>query len=287
MIEGIALARQKLDAVGFNMVIDYYPTVKAFSTVSYSNEVNNLGIAVNPYEILGEVKGQYKLACLLFNDSKMSPHPTNPAHHNITINGCTPLQIPLNWWMDVTKEPDEYFPEVLAQFFIHEVAHAIYYFTNQVDKVHDQFKYPEWQQKQPIDYYVHLIEELKPYWSTLQTVQQTKYKYFSQKEIDQWKLKPELFAKLDIIREKCGFPLVITSGLRTKEENDALKDSVSDSSHLSGLAADITVLDSTKRFKLIKVAMENGIKRIGCGSTFVHLDIAEDKPLNVLWHYYK
>lgn len=113
------------------------------------------------------------------------------------------------------------------------------------------------------------------------------YKYFSQKEVDKWKLKPELWEKLDIIRGECQFPISITSGLRSKAQNDALQDSASDSSHLSGLACDIACNDSLKRFKLIQVALKNGITRIGLGKDFVHIDISKDKTQNVIWHYYK
>jgi hypothetical protein len=112
------------------------------------------------------------------------------------------------------------------------------------------------------------------------------YKWFSQAEVAQWKLKDELWKKLDTIRDECGFPFRIVSGLRTKKENDALKDAVSDSAHLSGLAADIHCVDSTKRMRMFDVARKHGIARIGIGRTFVHLDIDSTKPKEVLWHYY-
>lgn len=111
------------------------------------------------------------------------------------------------------------------------------------------------------------------------------YKYFSKAEVDKWKLKPEMWQLLDKIRGECGFAFNITSGLRTKEENDSLKDSVSDSAHLSGLAVDIACTESSKRFKMIDVAIKNGIKRIGVGKTFVHLDIDPTKPQEVIWLY--
>lgn len=112
------------------------------------------------------------------------------------------------------------------------------------------------------------------------------YKYFSQKEVDKFKLKPELWTLLDKIRGECGFPLIITSGLRTEAENMALNGSVSDSAHLSGLAVDLSITDSLKRFKIDEIARKNGIKRIGIGKTFVHLDIDPTKPQPVMWHYY-
>ncbi len=112
------------------------------------------------------------------------------------------------------------------------------------------------------------------------------YKYFSPAEVAKWKLKPELWAKLDLIRAECGFPFIITSGFRTQAENDALNGSVSDSSHLSGLAVDLSCTDSTRRFKMIDVARKYGIKRLGIGKTFVHMDISTTLPQEVMWHYY-
>lgn len=113
-----------------------------------------------------------------------------------------------------------------------------------------------------------------------------KYKYFSQAEVEKWKLKPQLWQLLDKLRDECGFAFNINSGLRTEAENKALNGSVSDSAHLSGLACDLAINDSIKRFRLIDIALKNGIKRIGVGKTFVHLDIDETKPQSVVWHYY-
>lgn len=130
----------------------------------------------------------------------------------------------------------------------------------------------------PLHYFLKGVVKLKK--------QEMKYKYFSQKEVEKWKLKPELWQLLDKLREECGFPFIITSGLRTEAENNALNGSVSDSAHLSGLACDLAITDSIKRFKLIEVALKNGVKRIGVGKTFIHIDVANDKPQNVMWHYY-
>lgn len=111
------------------------------------------------------------------------------------------------------------------------------------------------------------------------------YKYFTKAEVEKWKLKPELWALLDKMREECGFAFNINSGLRTKEENDKLKDSASDSAHLSGLAVDISIKDSLKRSKIVQVAFNNGISRIGISDTFVHIDMDKSKPQNVIWLY--
>ena len=141
------------------------------------------------------------------------------------------------------------------------------------------------------------LELLKPYWerivkpnSIIQNIVATvtpkkKYKYFSDSEIVG--LKHELVTILDNIRHEAGFPMVITSGLRTKKENDALKDSASNSGHLRGWEADIKCTDSKKRDKLIELSYKYGITRRGIGKGFVHLGIDPTLPQNVMWHYYK
>lgn len=99
-------------------------------------------------------------------------------------------------------------------------------------------------------------------------------------------LDPTWRALCDKMRGECGFPWKITSGYRTKEENDVLQNSVDGSAHISRLACDIYCVDSTKRDKIVNVAKANGITRIGIGKTFVHLDIDKSKPQNVMWTYY-
>jgi uncharacterized protein YcbK (DUF882 family) len=119
------------------------------------------------------------------------------------------------------------------------------------------------------------LQALKPYYK--------KYLYFSDSEVVG--LKPELVQKLDIMRGQCGFPFIINSGFRTVAQNATLPDAVQDSAHTLGEAVDLKCLTSDKRFKLIKVALENGINRLGCGDNFVHLDISKTLPQNVMWKY--
>lgn len=79
----------------------------------------------------------------------------------------------------------------------------------------------------------------------------------------------------------CGFPLYITSSFRTEEDNKRVKGS-STSSHLSGLAADIQCVESSKRLLIIKNLLASGIIRIGVYPTYLHVDIDPDKP-SCLW----
>ena len=98
-----------------------------------------------------------------------------------------------------------------------------------------------------------------------------KYKYFSEKEVSTWKLKPELFEALDKMRELAGTPFVITSGYRTPTQNENAG-GVKNSAHLRALAVDLLCTNNEKRTKMLK-----GI--LGCGIP-VFLEIA-NKHLHI------
>lgn len=116
-------------------------------------------------------------------------------------------------------------------------------------------------------------------------------KYFSDEEIKG--LDSRLVILLDQWRDKAGIPIIITSGLRTQEQNTSLstsiddtevvKGSVSDSAHLKGLAVDIRCSDSSSRFKLVTAALEVGFKRIEIATRHLHVDIDESKPQNIIF----
>lgn len=60
------------------------------------------------------------------------------------------------------------------------------------------------------------------------------YRYFNDDEVSRWKLTGELWARLDMAREKAGVPFVITNGLETPAQNKAIAGAVADSAHLAG-----------------------------------------------------
>ena len=145
------------------------------------------------------------------------------------------------------------------------------------------------------------LQSLKPYWDkicafrSLSTPLSTNlkpivnpmstYKYFNIKSDPKMLgVNPKLMKILDTIRGECGFPITITSGFRTKEENTKLKGSVEDSAHLLGLAVDVNINTSFKRLKFINSALKNGIKRIGIMKNAVHIDIDSSKD-DSIWLY--
>lgn len=89
---------------------------------------------------------------------------------------------------------------------------------------------------------------------------------------------------LQTIREKINKPLVITSGFRTQAYNKKVG-GVFNSSHMSGLAVDISAITGVEKFLIIKYALEVGITRIGIGKNFIHIDVDSSKPSPNVWIY--
>ena len=116
-------------------------------------------------------------------------------------------------------------------------------------------------------------------------------KYFNHKEFD-CPGKPgtgelmdnDFLQKLDKAREIYGKSMRVNSGYRTKEHNAKIG-GVKNSSHLRGLAADISCKSSGDRFEMLNAFMQAGFKRIGVASSFIHVDTDEDKSQNIIWTY--
>ena len=108
-------------------------------------------------------------------------------------------------------------------------------------------------------------------------------KYF--KEIED-NMSTGFLAKLDKAREYAGIPFNITSAYRSVEHNSKVGGSPN-SSHIKGLAVDISVTDSRTRFKVLEALINIGFNRIGIASNFIHVDDDNDKTKEVVWDYYK
>jgi len=114
-------------------------------------------------------------------------------------------------------------------------------------------------------------------------------KYFSNKETQckcgcGLNIKEELLNKLNEARELAGIPFTITSGARCQSHNDTVGGSKT-SSHVIGLAVDISAKTSSQKFVIVKALMEAGFTRIGIAKTFVHVDIDDSKSGGVIWTY--
>jgi len=108
-------------------------------------------------------------------------------------------------------------------------------------------------------------------------------KYF--KELDNLdKMDKTFLLKLDEARERAGIPFVINSGYRSPEHNAKIGGKPN-SSHLKGLAVDISVTNSRQRFIVLNALLEVGFTRIGIADTFIHVDLDNGKSKDVIWTY--
>ena len=118
--------------------------------------------------------------------------------------------------------------------------------------------------------------------------EQMALKYFKLSEFDDApgtgkNMKKEFLTKLDKARAIADVPFKITSGYRSKETNKRVG-GVSTSSHLKGLAADISCKDSSTRQKIVNALIQVGFTRIGIADTFIHCDTDKDKQ-DAIWLY--
>lgn len=108
-------------------------------------------------------------------------------------------------------------------------------------------------------------------------------KYFN--ELDNLdKMDADFLNALDEARELAGIPFKINSAYRTPEHNAKIGGKPN-SSHLKGLAVDISVTDSRSRFIVLNALISVGFNRIGIADTFIHVDLDRDKSQNVIWTY--
>mgnify|MGYP001433270052 CR=1 FL=1 len=103
-----------------------------------------------------------------------------------------------------------------------------------------------------------------------------------------------LVERLQLMRNSVG-PMAVTSGIRCQAHNAAVGGvdisahvpaDLGDSEGEVGHAVDISVVSSSRRFKLYDAAREAGLRRIGTGRNFLHLDTDNRKPDEVLFDYY-
>lgn len=118
-------------------------------------------------------------------------------------------------------------------------------------------------------------------------------KYFQESEFKRCtpscrmeQMDPAFLALLDRVREAAGIPLVLNSAYRSPAY-EKKKGRTGTSSHCEGKAVDIRCNASTNRYKIIKAALECGIRRIGVGKNYIHLDNSETHAQDVIWHYYE
>tara|TARA_R100001198_G_scaffold93628_1_gene74918 strand:- start:930 stop:1424 length:495 start_codon:yes stop_codon:yes gene_type:complete len=117
--------------------------------------------------------------------------------------------------------------------------------------------------------------------------QQPVLKYFEDSEfIDtksgHHKMNREFLLKLDALRARCGFPLIINSGYRSPNHPDEIFKK-KPGTHARGIAVDISAWNLKKKKIILKHAKALGFKGIGVYPGHVHLDMRKGKK--VTWKY--
>lgn len=90
--------------------------------------------------------------------------------------------------------------------------------------------------------------------------------------------------KLQMLRLKCGFPFVISSGFRCSAYNATLLGAHPESAHTKGLAVDIdnSNIDSDRLWHLMKYATELDFNGIEISTAHIHLDM-KDRGHKKMW----
>jgi len=94
--------------------------------------------------------------------------------------------------------------------------------------------------------------------------------------------------KLQRIRDDFGLPMSPTSGSRCRAYNKSIGGAI-DSGHivdekLPGRAVDISTVNYSEgeKYELLRLALKNGMRGIGIGKTFIHVDL---KNRRAYWTY--
>lgn len=88
---------------------------------------------------------------------------------------------------------------------------------------------------------------------------------------------PSFADRLQVLRDLCGFALVVTSGYRCEAHNQATAGSASGSLHTQGRAVDIATqsMSGNELHALLRSAYALGFGGIGVYKTHVHLDLGK------------
>ncbi len=103
---------------------------------------------------------------------------------------------------------------------------------------------------------------------------------------DRYDLDTLLTFILDEIEICTGQELIINSAFRS-QSYEVRRGRTGNSAHTLGKAVDISCYSDGLRYQIIKIALQNGVNRIGVYKTFIHLDVAtakDGKTTNVIWY---
>ena len=106
-------------------------------------------------------------------------------------------------------------------------------------------------------------------------------------------MQADFVAKLDLLREACGFPLIVSSGYRSPAYNAKVSSTGRAGPHTTGRAVDLKV-KGLQAWQVIYHAQRLGFTGIGVkqhgghGTRFIHLDDlprTKSRPRPWIWSY--
>jgi uncharacterized protein YcbK (DUF882 family) len=119
--------------------------------------------------------------------------------------------------------------------------------------------------------------------------------YFSREELtctccDAYGFDDEALLEFNIMRAECGFPFVVTSAYRCEDhpiEAKKIEQGKPFGAHTRGTAMDIYFDSDAKLMKILQVALDRGVRRIGIHdkAKFIHLDFDDELPSPSYWQY--
>lgn len=109
------------------------------------------------------------------------------------------------------------------------------------------------------------------------TIEEMRCKHCKQVVLDN-----EFMWLMEGLRERVGEPLIINSWYRCEEHDREIG---GEGNHPTGRAADIYCESSRLRDLILDHARQLGVRRVGIGKDFLHIDICRDKPQGVVWVY--
>jgi len=97
-------------------------------------------------------------------------------------------------------------------------------------------------------------------------------------------MSDKLLEGLEVARCLAEIPFHINSSWRDSNVNQ-MAGGKPNSAHLRGNAVDIACANSYDRHIILNACIDAGFTRIGIGSTFIHVDVDQELPNNVIWTY--
>tara|TARA_R110000868_G_scaffold114344_2_gene306422 strand:+ start:5808 stop:6959 length:1152 start_codon:yes stop_codon:yes gene_type:complete len=167
--KGLVMVKESLKSINFPVEITVKEINSNFTGVPFDNSAatNNgasQGFIVNPDQIIPFVDRTVDVTCLMYDWNEVNPKPTNPIQNPRKLGNSTITQIPENWYAT--------YPEVMAQYFVHEnLCHALYFLLEKSneDRTHYQHLDPLYSQKPIMEWQLHLIKTLMPFWKKPET----------------------------------------------------------------------------------------------------------------------